>query len=121
MVTHQDNHLKRFNLDIIMSYGLKQRTFNGQIRCLCFPSLKFDMDLLLDDTHECVDKDCGNLERRIIRRTKDFKHENEEVRAVYWDCDRKVMLNDELKALLRLLSIKITKATDKLIGQGCRI
>ena len=72
LAQHQDNHLKRFNLDIIMSYGMKQRKFSGQLRCMIYLNLKLSMEDLLAENHNCTDKDCGNLENRIVRRTQEF-------------------------------------------------
>ena len=67
---HEHQHLKRFNLDVIMSHTPAKMIAHGDYRCIVDPTVSFKASDF--GHHACIEPNCGNLLPRLIYRLNEY-------------------------------------------------
>ena len=67
---HEQQHLKRFNIDAIMSHVPANLATHGEYRCIVDPLITFKSSDF--GHHACIEPNCGNLLPRLVYRLNEY-------------------------------------------------
>lgn len=81
------------------------------------PELKFKIEDLAAGVHACRDQDCGDLARRLIRRTRQFQQDAGRLNDPQINAQR-LEQNNELQAMMTHFSLKVGRTQDAIIKNG---